>query len=269
MNEYGIGCTDAGLFDTTPGEDLSSYDGHGVYFDGTAWQAASLTSQPVTQLLGSDEMIAVVVQGAETTEKLELAYVTQRGYIEAKAGTGGVTAGDFIVTEYAASGTDRGRFVQADELHPGQWCWGKAVSTVAEDGLFILDMGAAFQATTLWNRTPTEITTAGNETVTAAQLCSGVINRDCAGGARTDTLPTATLLLAAMQARGYGAGQQMHVQLTNISDAAEALTVATGADMTLVTSGADAVVSRYETALLIFSIITVSPVAIGCLACKA
>jgi hypothetical protein len=268
MNEYGIGCTDAGLFDTTPGEDLSAYEGCGVYFDGTAWQAASLTSQSVTQLLGSDEAIAVIVQGAETTEKLELAYVTQRGYIEAKAGTGGVTAGDYIVTEYAASGTDRGRFVTADALHANQWVWGKALSTVAEDGLFILDMGAAFQSAGQWTRTPTDLTGA-NKTLTADEICSGVLNRDCSGAGKTDTLPTATLLLAAMQARGYGAGEQMRVSVTNVSDAAEALTIATGSGITLVTAGADQVISRYETAELIFSIITVSPVAIGCLSLKA
>lgn len=268
MNEYGIGCTDAGLFDTTPGEDLSAYEGCGVYFDGTAWQAASLTSQSVTQLLGSDEAIAVIVQGAETTEKLELAYVTQRGYIEAKAGTGGVTQGDYIVTEYAASGTDRGRFISASELHPGMFVWGKAMSTVAEDGLFILDMGAAFQATSMWTSTPTAIT-GSNKTLTADQICSGAITRDCSGAAKTDTLPTGTLLLAAMQARNYAAGEQMRVSLTNVSDASENLTIAAGSDVTLVTSGADAVLAQNETAILVFSIVTVSPVSIACLACKA
>jgi len=268
MNEYGIGATDAGLFDATPGEDLSSYAGHGAYFDGTAWQVASLTSQPVTALLGSDEAVAVIVQGAETSEKLELAYVTQGGYIEVKAGTGGVTQGDYIVCEYAASGTDRGRFITAAELHPGQFVWGKALSTVAEDGLFVLDQGAAFQATTLWSAAPTAIT-GSNKTLTADQICSGAITRDCSGGGKTDTLPTATLLLAAMQARGYAAGEQMRVSLTNVSDAAENLTLSTGSGVTLVTSGADSVLAQDETSMLVFSIITTSPASIACLACKA
>lgn len=45
---------------------------------------------------------------------------------------------------------------------------------------------------------PTSINTAGNVTLTAAQILSGIIVRDTNGGARSDTLPTAALLVAAL-----------------------------------------------------------------------
>lgn len=45
---------------------------------------------------------------------------------------------------------------------------------------------------------PTSINTAGNVTLTAAQVLSGIIVRDTNGGARSDTLPTAALLVAAI-----------------------------------------------------------------------
>lgn len=252
MNEYGIGCTDAGLFDTTPGEDLSAYEGCGVYFDGTAWQAASLTSQSVTKLLGSDEAIAVIVQGAETTEKLELAYVTQRGYIEAKAGTGGVTAGDFIVTEYAASGTDRGRFITATELVAGQWVWGKALSTVAEDGLFILDMGAAFQSTSQWASAPTAITTNSTLTLTGDQCFKHRINRSAAGGS-TDTFPTASNIISAMTARGMTAtGDSFELNYAN--SGGTTITFASApTGVTYVNLGGDLLLTTKESARIIFT----------------
>lgn len=45
---------------------------------------------------------------------------------------------------------------------------------------------------------PTSINTAGNVTLTAAQILTGIIVRDTNGGARSDTLPTAALLVAAI-----------------------------------------------------------------------
>jgi hypothetical protein len=58
--------------------------------------------------------------------------------VEAIAGTGGVAAGDTIVPEYAASGTDRGRFIGRDtsELSDGDVVWGTAQTAAAEDGRF-------------------------------------------------------------------------------------------------------------------------------------
>jgi hypothetical protein len=48
--------------------------------------------------------------------------------------------------------------------------------------------------------TVTNITTAGAVTLTAAQILGGYINRDCNGANRTDTLPTAALLVAQIRA---------------------------------------------------------------------
>lgn len=72
------------------------------------------------------------------------------------------------------------------------------------------------------------IATAGNETYTAAQLIGGTIVRDCAGGGRTDTLPTAALLVAAIP--GAKVGDVVDTLIVNGSDAAEAITLAAGAN---------------------------------------
>jgi hypothetical protein len=70
------------------------------------------------------------------------------------------------------------------------------------------------------------IATAGAETYTAAQLLGGTIVRDCAGAGRTDTLPTAALLVAAMP--GAKVGDIIDTLIVNGSDAAEAITLAAG-----------------------------------------
>jgi len=46
--------------------------------------------------------------------------------------------------------------------------------------------------------------TAGARTYTAAELLGGIIVRDCAGASRTDVLPTAALLVAAMPSVAVG-----------------------------------------------------------------
>ena len=272
MNEYGIGATDAGLFDATPNEDLTGYEGHGAFWNGTAWQLASAASADETKNV-SNFTLAVIVQGASTTEKLELAYVTQGGYIEGKAGTGGVSAGDYVVTEYAASGTDRGRFISTSELHEGQVVWGKARTAVAEDGLFTLDLAASFESVGQWSAAPTEIATVGAGTLTAAQICTGSLSRDCAGAGRTDSLATGTAIAAAMVARGYVKGQTMRCTFTNVSDAAEASTIqedsAGDATLTLVTAGGDLVLSRNETSEFLFTMTTTALDHVACLFVKA
>jgi hypothetical protein len=74
--------------------------------------------------------------------------------------------------------------------------------------------------------TVTTLSTAGNETLTAAQLLGGLILRDPNGGARTDTLPTAALLVAALP--GYQIGDAFEFTIRNTADAAETITVAAG-----------------------------------------
>jgi len=63
-------------------------------------------------------------------------------------------------------------------------------------------------------------------TLTAAQILGGLILRDPNGAGRTDTLPTATLLLAAMP--GVQVGTAFDFTIRNTADAAETITVAAG-----------------------------------------
>lgn len=111
---------------------------------------------------------------------------------------------------------------------------------------------------------PTSINTAGNVTITASQVLTGIIVRDTNGGARSDTLPTAALLvaaitnpqigdvlsctmvgggaaiwtilvgaggaydaaqLAAQQIVGVGQSKVMRIRLTNVTPASEAYVV--------------------------------------------
>jgi hypothetical protein len=77
--------------------------------------------------------------------------------------------------------------------------------------------------------TVTTLSTAGALTLTAAQVLGGLILRDPNGGARTDTLPTAALLLAAIQNEGqFEAGTSFEFTIRNTADAAETITVAAG-----------------------------------------
>lgn len=96
--------------------------------------------------------------------------------------------------------------------------------------------------------TPTSITTAGNVTYTAAQLLSGIIVRDPAGGARTDTLPTAALLVAAIP--GAEVGDTVKCYLINGADGAEAITVAVGAGGAFDAAQAEAIIPRNSRALV-------------------
>lgn len=76
--------------------------------------------------------------------------------------------------------------------------------------------------------TVTTYGTAGNLAITAAMFLGGIILRDCNGGARTDTLPTAAAFIAAV--RGEKIGDVYRCLIINNSDADEAITidVATG-----------------------------------------
>jgi hypothetical protein len=58
--------------------------------------------------------------------------------------------------------------------------------------------GAVSQTVTDLTPAPISISTAGNVTLTAAQVLTGMILRDANAGNRTDTLPTAALLVAAL-----------------------------------------------------------------------
>lgn len=73
---------------------------------------------------------------------------------------------------------------------------------------------------------PSSVATAGAGTVTVAHLLSGIYVRDCAGAGRTDTLPTAAEIVAAIP--GAKVGDIISVLIVNGSDAAEAITIAAG-----------------------------------------
>lgn len=72
--------------------------------------------------------------------------------------------------------------------------------------------------------------TAGNITYTAAQLLTGIVVRDPNGASRSDVLPTAALLVAAIP--GAAVGDTIEFLITNGADAAETITLTAGAGST-------------------------------------
>lgn len=74
---------------------------------------------------------------------------------------------------------------------------------------------------------PVSYATAGNLTYSVNDLFGQLISRDGNGGARTDTLPTAAALVAAIQ--GAMVGTSFEFDLKNITGTAVAITVAAGA----------------------------------------
>lgn len=81
-------------------------------------------------------------------------------------------------------------------------------------------------------KTYTTDATIGDIVYTAAQVYGGVFLRDPAGGARSDTMPTAAALVAAIP--NAAVGDTFEFVLVNTADAAEVITVGAGAGMTLV-----------------------------------
>jgi hypothetical protein len=77
--------------------------------------------------------------------------------------------------------------------------------------------------------------TAGAVTYTAANLLGGFINRDPNGAGRTDVLPTAALLKAAIPGAQVGTGFEFTIR--NNADAAETITLNAGSGGTLSASG--------------------------------
>lgn len=81
---------------------------------------------------------------------------------------------------------------------------------------------------------PVTESTAGNVTYTVAQVLRGILARDPNGASRTDVLPTAAQLVAAIAAK-YGAaqvGMRVRWMLVNASAGAFTITVTLGAGMT-------------------------------------
>lgn len=87
--------------------------------------------------------------------------------------------------------------------------------------------GLWFKANKLVDKwTVSTITDAGAATLTAAQVIGGLICRDPAGASRTDTLPTAALLVAGM--KDPAIGDVVQCTIINDADAAETITIAAG-----------------------------------------
>lgn len=84
------------------------------------------------------------------------------------------------------------------------------------------------------NRSVSTITTAGAATYTAAQLLGGLILRDPAGAGRSDVLPDAADIIAALNNPTTGASFEFTIR--NTADANETITV-TDDDSNLTLSG--------------------------------
>jgi hypothetical protein len=81
--------------------------------------------------------------------------------------------------------------------------------------------------------TPPAVVSGGNVTLTPAQLMTGMVDRTM-GGSKTDALPTAADLLAAMSRGGYQPppGCSLDVYFRNTAAATDVLTLTLGAGMT-------------------------------------
>lgn len=75
------------------------------------------------------------------------------------------------------------------------------------------------------------ITDAGDVTLSTAQLLGGLILRDPAGGARTDTTPTASEIIDALYEARDNTSKLLIVR--NTADAAETLTISGGTGVTV------------------------------------
>jgi hypothetical protein len=88
-----------------------------------------------------------------------------------------------------------------------------------------------FQSVLMPQILPVLISTAGNVTLTPAQVLSGWVIRDGNGGARTDTLPSAAAMVEAVQ--GAMVGTSWELELRNSTGSAVAITLAPGAGGTI------------------------------------
>ena len=83
----------------------------------------------------------------------------------------------------------------------------------------------------IFKTTVDTITTAGVVTYTVDQLKNGIIRRDPNGAGRSDTLPTATLIVNSVPSKAIGA--TFKFRIFNTADAAENITLLAGVGVTL------------------------------------
>lgn len=123
----------------------------------------------------------------------------------------------------------------------GKFFWGYAIGLTRTWPFFTLNDQQ--------DQPPVAVSTAGAATYTVLQIMRGTIQRDPNGASRTDTLPTAALLIAGLAGRYTLAsdGDELQFRLQNTADAAETITLAAGANCTIT---GDLVVLRGETRLI-------------------
>ena len=114
---------------------------------------------------------------------------------------------------------------------------------------------------------PVTVATAGPVTYTPAQFLGGMILRDCAGAARSDTTPTAAAIIAGMTVSGRPPveGNYCELYLRNTSGGAFAVTMLAGAGVIL--AGTMAVpqsqTGRYLVTVGAAGVVTVTCVGLG------
>lgn len=196
-------------------EDLSSYQYCFVMID---------TNGKARLPNAEDEIAAGILQNAPGLGGAAEVMIIGKSKLKANAA---LTIGKFVKHEYV-SASDCGKGQDA-----GTW-WDSTRGMVveaatAEDQLCSVILFSPFARTKggrVSQVTVTTLTTGSNQTLTAAQLLGGFIDRDPNGGARTDTLPTAALMIAALNQGGVGNAIEFTVK--NSADAAETITIAAG-----------------------------------------
>lgn len=100
------------------------------------------------------------------------------------------------------------------------------------------------------------ISTAGAATYTAAQILGGIIARDPNGAGRTDVLPTAALLVAALKEEEIG--DTFECYLINQADANEAITLQAGSGGTLINVSGNDTVPQNRARIIVIRITGIS-----------
>lgn len=118
---------------------------------------------------------------------------------------------------------------------------GGAELVIASGGRLKVETGGTLRPV----MTITNLTTAGAETYTAAQLLGGIITRDPNGAGRTDTTDTAANIIAGMDLQNDG--ETAFCLLINTADAAEAITLAAGSGVTITNVGQTLAVNESAT----------------------
>lgn len=137
------------------------------------------------------------------------------------------TLATVVASGYFAAGTQRG-LKRGDQIHYVKTdtfrVYSGYVSNVDGSGNATVVLRESSGVTS--TSAATSDATAGNRTYTAAEILGGTIVRDCAGGSRSDVLPTAALLVAAIN--GAQVGDTINCLIVNGSDAAEVITIGAG-----------------------------------------